>query len=289
MKSIPTQRLTDNNFTIKLNKCAFLQTQVPFLGFIISGKGSTPGPIKFDLITEFEAPKNKRQLQSFLGICNYYRQFNVRHSVSVDKLRELLKKESVWQWSSEYTMAFEKMKEDFRNCIMLKHVIPNAPFRLWTDASDRGVAGILYQIGENGDHNIIAIVSRCLNRAECNYTTTEKELLAVIYSIEKFRAYLIGVHFTVLTDHQWLTILKSTNFQNARITRWTLFLQQFSFTIEFCRLATISSLIYLAEILRDVSMKKYRINWLSQLCINVFCQSRSLRIHFCCQLLSRCR
>lgn len=118
---------------------------------------------------------------------------------------------------------------------MLKHILPKVPFRLQTDASDRGIAGILYQIDEIGDHNIVAIVSRCLNRAECNYTITEKELLAVMYSIEKFRVYLIGVNFTIVTDHQCLTFLKSTNFQNARVTRWSLLLQQFSFTIEYCR------------------------------------------------------
>lgn len=83
-----------------------------------------------------------------------------------------------------------------------------------TDATDQGIAGILYQIDKRGNHNVISIVSRCLTRAESHYGTTEKELLAIIYSVNKFRIYLIGVPFTIVTDHQCLTFLKSTQFRN---------------------------------------------------------------------------
>lgn len=118
---------------------------------------------------------------------------------------------------------------------MLKHLIPRVPFKLQTDASDRGIAGILYQSTDDEEHNIIGIVSRCLSPTEIKYTTTEKELLAVVYSVEKFRVYLLGVQFEIVTNHKNLTFLQSARFLSARITRWILLLQQYSFSVSHCR------------------------------------------------------
>ena len=229
------QKLTDYNFTLKISKCCFLQERVSFLGFVISRHGISPAPGKLDTIVNFVEPQNKKQLQQFLGVCNYYRQFNVRHSQSVDELRGLLTKNKDWHWTDDHAKAFKKLKIDFQSCIMLKHVIPNAQLRVQTDASDRGISGILYQIDPHGNHNVIAVISRCLTKCEVNYTTTEKELLAVVYAVEKFRVYLLGIRFVIVTDHQCLTFLRSAKFQNSRITRWILLLQQYVFTIEYCR------------------------------------------------------
>lgn len=87
------QRLTEFNFTIKMSKCSFFQDKVPSLGFIIASDGITPEPRKLEVIQNFEEPRNKKQLQQFLGVCNYYRQFNVNHSTAIDKLRDLLTKD----------------------------------------------------------------------------------------------------------------------------------------------------------------------------------------------------
>lgn len=167
------RRLTEYNFTQKLSKCEFFRKQVSFLGFNVSRTGITLEPKILETIINFEPPKNKKQLQQFIGVCNYYRQFNVKHSQSIDQLRDLLTKDKVWQWTHEHSKAFDTLKRDFRDCITLKHVIPNSEFRLQTDASDRGISGILYQIDASGDHNVVDIVSRCLTRPEINYTTTE--------------------------------------------------------------------------------------------------------------------
>lgn len=199
------RRLLEYNFTLKISKCEFFRESIPFLGFITSAQGVIPEPNKLQIITNFAAPQNKRQLQQFLGVCNYYRQFNLNQSQSVSPLRKLLQKNKDWQWTKVHARAFEQLKQDFRNYITLKHVLPGRPYKVQTDASDRGVSGILYQISHAGDHNVIGIVSRCLTRCESNYTTTEKELLAIIYSLTKFRVYLIGTRFEIITDHQSLT------------------------------------------------------------------------------------
>lgn len=117
----------------------------------------------------------------------------------------------------------------------MSHVIPNVSYRVQTDASNSGIAGILYQIDNEGYHRIISSASRCLKPTESRYTTTELELLAIVYSVTKFREFLIGQNFQIVTDHKALAFLDSTTFANSRLIRMALFIQQFSFTTTHCR------------------------------------------------------
>ena len=216
------QRLIKFNFTLKFSKCVFFQKNITFLGFLLTPSGIIPDPDKLKYIRDFEEPKNKTDLQSFLGVCNYYRQFNVTHSRDIDPLRELLMNNAKWKWTDVHVEAFHILKIHFLNHISISYIIPNAIFKIQTDASDRGIGAILYQDNEKGDHCLIAIVSRCLSGPELNYTTCEKELLAVVYAVTKFRVYILGSSFEIITDHKALTFLESTMYQNARLIRWSL-------------------------------------------------------------------
>ena len=223
------------NFTINLNKCEFCCKQVLFLGFIISSEGVTPNPEKLEIIYKFEEPKNKTQLQQFLGVCNFYRRFYLRYHYFIEPFRELLKNDFTWYWNEKHSQALVTLKENFVNAVCLKHILPDKVFRVQTDASDTGIAGVLYQIDDDNDHRIVSIVSRFLTEAEINYSTTEKKLLAIIYTIYKLRYYLIGIQFIIITDHKGLTFLNSTIYHNSRLIRWSLLLQQFSFKVEYCK------------------------------------------------------
>lgn len=127
------------------------------------------------------------------------------------------------------------MKRAFIDCVHLSHHLPGKKYRLQTDASDVGISGVLYQIDDLGELRIIALVSRCLNSAEVNYSTTEKELLAIIYAITKLRTYLVGQKFVVITDHKGLTFLNTTQYLNSRLIRWSLLLQQYDFEVEYSK------------------------------------------------------
>lgn len=197
--------------------------------------GIQPLQDKLEIIKSFEMPKNRVQLQQFIGLCTYYRQFTVRHAELLDPFRELLKAKNPWVWTSDHNHAFEVIKNAFVNSIQLKHYIPDKKYRLQTDASDLGVSGVLYQLDDNDEIKVITLVSRCLNSAEVNYTTTEKELLAIAYSVTKLRHYLIGNRFLILTDHKGLTFLNTTLYLNARLIRWSLLMQQYDFDVEYCR------------------------------------------------------
>ncbi|XP_058791051.1 uncharacterized protein LOC131664179 [Phymastichus coffea] len=142
---------------------------------------------------------------------------------------------SEWLCTEQHTRAFDALKQNFTNTVCLSHVIPNIPFKIQTNASNSGIAGILYQIDENKEHCIISLASRCLTQTETEYTTTELELLSIVYSIAKFREFLVGGTFEIVTDHKALTFLNSTVFHNSRLIRWSLYLQQYSYTVVHCR------------------------------------------------------
>lgn len=167
-------------------------------------------------------------------MCNYFRQFSIKHAEYVEPLRSLLKKDSRWIWTSEHSTAYRELKDNFRRTVELSHYRIDQTFYLQADASDKGISGILFQIDENNDHQIISLVSRGLMQAEINYTTTEKELLAIVYSMLKFRIYLLRRPFIIITDHQALTFINRTPYHTARLYRWILLIQEFSFAVKYC-------------------------------------------------------
>ena len=182
-----------------------------------------------------EEPKNLRHLQQVLGICNFYRRFVIKHNNYITPFRDLLRTNADWLWTEKHKYAYRALKENFARAVCLSHIIPGVQFKVQTDASIDGIAGVLYQIDDEKHHRIVSLVSRCLTSAESRYMTTELELLTIVYSVTKFRQYLIGEHFEIITDHKSLTFLNSTMFHNARLIRWNLLLQQYSYSVSYCR------------------------------------------------------
>lgn len=229
------KRIIANGFTLKLSKTLFCRQEVPFLGYILSTNGLRINPEKIASIQQFPTPRNSKQLRQFLGLCNYYRRFISRYANFMDSFRELLSTKNKWRWKKYHDTAFHALKESFIHTVVLGHYIPNQPFYVQTDASDCGISAILYQFDEDQNQRIISLVSRCLGPAEKNYTVTELELLAVIYAVAKFRTHLWGTQFNIITDHKALSFLMQSKFNNSRITRWILFLQEYDFTITHCK------------------------------------------------------
>lgn len=229
------EKLIASGFTLSLKKSLFFREEVSFLGFQLSAAGIHADPSRLSVIADFPTPCDKKQLQAFLGVCGYYRRFSVKHADFVAPFRDILSSKTSWRWTEVHAVAFQEMKDNFLRAVTLTHYLPNKPFHLQTDASDMGLSGILYQIDDDNQIRIISLTSRVLTDVETRYTTSEKELLAIIYSFIKFRMYLIGWKFEVQTDHQALTFLLSTPYQNSRLMRWTLFMQEYEFNISHCR------------------------------------------------------
>ena len=173
------QRLWNANFTLKASKCQFRLKQVKYLGHMISKKGVSPDPEKISSIHGVEAPKNVRKLQQFLGMASYYRRFIKGFADIAAPLTNLLHKETKFEWSKECNDAFQTLKSALTSTPILRMPNFTKAFKLITDASNVGLGAVLTQ-EENRHEHVIAYASCALNSAECKYSATERECLAIV-------------------------------------------------------------------------------------------------------------
>lgn len=224
------------NLKVKPEKCHFLQSNISFLGHIISPEGIKPDPAKVQDLVDFPIPNSVKQIQKFLGIVQWFRKFIPELAQTAKPLFSLLKKDDAFVWSSEHAVAFEKLKSAFTTppILALPRFSDDWKFVLATDASDYAIGAILRQENETSKQRvIIAYSSRILNSAECNYYTTEKEALAIVWATKNFRHYLYGRKFVVETDHQSLTWLMNLRDPSSRLRRWSLKLQEYDYEIRY--------------------------------------------------------
>nr|XP_039266275.1 uncharacterized protein K02A2.6-like [Styela clava] len=227
-----------NSFGVKLkrSKCCFLQPSVEYFAFIVNAEGIHPSPKKIEAIMEIPSPENVKELQSFLGIVNYYRKFIPAMSTIVDPFNKLLKKGMKWNWNNDCKKAFVKLKDILVSSEVLVHYDPEKPLVLATDASSVGIGAVISHILPNGAEKPIAYASRTLTSAEKNYSQIEKEALAIVYGVRKFHVYLYGRNFKLLTDHQPLTMLLSPKrgipvLTATRLQRWAIKLSAYKYEI----------------------------------------------------------
>ena len=183
---------------LKLNpdKCEFGQTSVKFYGNVVSDQGLKPDPKKVDVIVKMPEPKDKTQLTSFLGMCNYLSPYIPRLSDVTSTLRELNKKNVYFQWNATYDRAFRQAKLHVANVVTLKYFKPQAPIIIECDALGVGVGGVLLQHGQP-----VTFISQALTETQKRYSNIERELLAVVIVVKHLHHYVFGCHFTVHTDH----------------------------------------------------------------------------------------
>lgn len=226
-------RLRAAGLKLQAKKCHFAQAQVTYLGHIISNKGIEPDKSKLTAVSAYPTPQSTKEVKQFMGISNYYRRFIPGYAQIAEPLHRLLRKSSKsFQWTKECEISFTTLKSKLTTPPILAYPLFTVPFTVSTDASDRAIGGVLSQI-QDGHERVIAYWSRQLNKAERNYSTIEREALAVVGAVKEFYPYLYGFHFTLLTDHNPLTSLKGIKDVGGRLARWLLFLQQFDFTIEY--------------------------------------------------------
>jgi hypothetical protein len=168
-----------------------------------------------------------------MGLAGYYREFIPNFAAVTSSLTDLLKKgcPNQVQWGPAQEKAYQTVRDMLSREPVLRIPDPSKPFVLRTDASDDGVGAVLMQEHE-GKLFPVSYASKKLSRAEKNYSTIEKEGLAIIWGIRKFEQYLQGVKFTLQTDHRPLTHMDSAKFSNARVMRWTMYLQNFDMHVE---------------------------------------------------------
>jgi hypothetical protein len=148
---------------------------------------------------------------------------------------QLLRKGTGWSWTSVEQQAFERTKELFLETVILHFPNFSKTFYLQTDGSGVALGVELYQLDDAGEHGVIGFASRMLRGPELLYTVTEKELLAIIFGLQKFRTILLGHRIVIRTDHYALKFLKQCRLLNDRLTRWSLLLNEFDYDVEHIR------------------------------------------------------
>ncbi len=213
------QKLREAGLKVNVTKSYFARGELEYLGYWITRDGIKPMPKKIEAIQRIAEPKTKKELRSFIGVVNYYRDMWIRRSHVLAPLAALTSKSAKWKWEKEHAEAFRNIKNIISREVMLAYPDFTKPFVIHTDASHYQLGAVISQEGKP-----IAFYSRKLNPAQTRYTTTERELLSIVETLKEFRTILLGHRVIVHTDHKNLVC---KNFNTERVMRWRLILEEY--------------------------------------------------------------
>ena len=200
------QRLQEHGLVINKEKCTFNSEKVDYLGHQVSAEGIRPLPARVSAIAEFPPPSTRGELQSFLGMINFYRRFMKGAAATLKPLTDATRgkgsRNSRLQWNQHMASAFKEAKVSLARAAELAHPDPACKLALAVDASDHHIGGVLQQQTAEGEWQPLSFFSRKLNHAESRYSTYDRELLACVGGIRHFRFMLEGRKFQLLTDHK---------------------------------------------------------------------------------------
>ncbi len=212
-------RLSKAGLKVNAKKSFFARGELEYLGYWITRDGIQPMSNKVDAIMKIAEPKNRKELRSFIGVVNYYRDMWVRRSHVLAPLASLTSTTTKWHWGDKQKAAFKMAKRIIAKNAILAYPDFSKPFVIHTDASHYQLGGVISQDGKP-----IAFYSRKLNDAQTRYTTTERELLSIVETLKEYRNILLGHPLIVHTDHKNLVY---KHFNTERVMRWRLILEEF--------------------------------------------------------------
>lgn len=226
------EKLREAGLQISTQKSRFCMSKLVFLGYVIDENGVQPDPEKIAPILNYPTPKNVKEVRRLIGMAGWYRRFIRDFSSITAPMTDLIKKaKQKFIWTAEAQNAFEQLKVFLTSAPVLGIPNFNLPFQIECDASDLGIGAVLVQT-QDEEERVIAYMSAKLSATQRNYHVTERECLAVLTAIEKFRQYVEGTKFTVVTDHASLVWLRNFKDPAGKIARWALRLQAHDFDIK---------------------------------------------------------
>lgn len=229
------EKLALANLTINFEKSLFFKKELKYLGFIVDEYGLRADPDKIKAILEYPTPTCRKEVRRFIGTCSWFRRFIPNFSSIASPLNKLTcsgKNAPKFLWNSDAAAAFQILKEALVTAPVLACPDFNLPFSVHCDASNYGTGAMLTQF-QNDKEVVIAYMSKSLNKNQQNYSTTERETLAVITALEHWRCYLDnGREFTIFTDHAALKWFQNLSNPSGRLARWTLRLSCFNFVLK---------------------------------------------------------
>ncbi|KAL0870576.1 hypothetical protein ABMA27_005541 [Loxostege sticticalis] len=227
------EKLRNSGLTLKPQKCYFFKVEVEYLGFEVSGAGIKPGTRKVEAVSNFPTPKDVHNVRQIVGLASFFRRFIKGFAQIARPLTKLLKKNSVWEWSTEQESAFNEIKRILSSKPVLALYDPTAETQIHTDASKHGVGGVLLQRQADSNFKPIAYYSRQTSPEESHFSSYELETLAVIASLMKFRPYVLGLNFTIVTDCNSLRATFQKRDMIPRVARWWSLIQEYDCNIMY--------------------------------------------------------
>ena len=230
------ERFQEAGLKLRKEKCKLFTNKISYLGYILDSNGVHPNPDKVKAISEAPVPTNITQLQSYLGLLNFYRKFISNASDMLGPLNKLLSKGVTWHWGPQQERAFQISKKVLLDSSVLVHFDPKYPVQVVADSSSYGIGAVLSHIID-GVERPVFFASRTLTKVERKYSQLEREALALIFALKRFHFYIYGLRFTLVTDHKPLLGLFSQDrnipiMASGRIQRWSLMLQAYNFDLK---------------------------------------------------------
>ena len=225
---------------MKSSKCEFFGSWISYLGHIVSKEGIETGPKNISAICHWLQPQTVTEVQSFLGFTNYYRKFIHKYVQIAKPLNTLVSgknaksKKKLVECNEDCKTAYQKLKTLCSETHILAYANYSMPVCLQTDASEKDLGAVLYEIQNDGTTRVIAYASRTLSKSQTNYDAQKLEFLALKWAItDRFHEYLYAGNFEVFTDNSLLTYLLSTVKLDAMDQRWVMSLTNNNFKLHY--------------------------------------------------------
>ena len=227
--------LREAGFKMRVAKCNFMKSEIKYLGRVVSAEGVKPDPKAVAKLRDWEIPRNKTEMQSFLAFANYYREFIPWHAKLVAPLHTVTGLNVTFTWGPEQQKAFNEIKKALIEATALAQPDSEREFVLDTDASAVAISGILHQWqGPPGERRLKPIVygSKKLTTTQAKYGAPKLEMFAAYCFIVKYHSYLCPRKFTLRVDNQALSWLETYSTDQALIGRWIMTLEKYHFRVE---------------------------------------------------------
>ncbi|KAL6486114.1 hypothetical protein MHYP_G00055060 [Metynnis hypsauchen] len=224
------ERAAEAGMVFNSDKCMIKQNSVSFFGNLYTDSGIKPDPEKIRDIQKMPTPQNKDELHRFMGMLTYLAMYIPRFADKAHTLRGLLKNDALWIWEADHEKCFEDLKATITEDACLKYYDASTPLTLEVDASQKGLGIALVQ-----NNRPIAFGSKTLTDCQSRYSNIEREMLTIVYGMQRYHTYLYGKSFTVITDHKPLVTICSKPLHAAppRLQRMLIKTQGYNYEVKY--------------------------------------------------------
>ena len=228
------QVIAKSGLKLKIEKCAFAQSQTKPLGHVVGNEGIAVDQEKISAIVNTPEPRTVTEMRSFLGLSGYYRRFILRFAEVFAVLHATTSAKAKFSFTKEMRSAFEVLKQKLTTPPLLSLPDFDVPFVVETDASSVAVGAVLAQKKKDGKIHPVQYASRTMKKTERNYSACEREAFTVIFALMKFRVYLLSTQrFLLITDHQSLQYAFKKKDMHGRLACWMDFLAEYDFEVKY--------------------------------------------------------